>query len=198
MTELEKMERAKMYIDKLANGINPIDNMVIPDGDAVNNVRLSRCFFYVSDVLRQVIDNGGVVSAKRMKKVPFAITFEKIQKYEFSDEAIALSKIADRINELIDTNTMKKISYRNIAGWLVEIGMLEVLTKTDGKTSKVPTEMGKNIGISTELRIGQYGNYEIVVYNHTAQQFIIDNIDAIIENIKKQKEKSIFDKEKET
>lgn len=197
MTELEKMERAKMYIDKLANGINPIDDRVIPDGDAVNNVRLSRCFFYVSDVLRQVIENGGVVSAKRMKKVPFAITFEKIQKYEFSDEAIALSKIADRINELIDTNTMKKISYRNIAGWLVEIGMLEVLTKTDGKTSKVPTEMGKNIGISTELRIGQYGNYEIVVYNHTAQQFIIDNIDAIIENIKKQKEKSVFDKEKE-
>lgn len=25
MTELEKIERAKMYMDKLANGINPID-----------------------------------------------------------------------------------------------------------------------------------------------------------------------------
>ena len=26
MTELEKIERAKMYMDKLANGINPIND----------------------------------------------------------------------------------------------------------------------------------------------------------------------------
>ena len=47
MTELEKIERAKMYMDKLANGINPIDDSVVPDEDIVNNVRLSRCFFFV-------------------------------------------------------------------------------------------------------------------------------------------------------
>ena len=45
MTELETLERAKMYMDNLANGINPIDGSVIPDEDIVNNVRLSRCFF---------------------------------------------------------------------------------------------------------------------------------------------------------
>ena len=55
MTELEKMQRAKMYIDKLANGINPIDDAAAPENDVINNVRLSRCFFYVSDILRQVI-----------------------------------------------------------------------------------------------------------------------------------------------
>ena len=58
MTELETLERAKMYMEKLANGINPIDGSVIPDEDIVNNVRLSRCFFYVSDVLRQVMRRG--------------------------------------------------------------------------------------------------------------------------------------------
>ena len=31
MTELETLERAKMYMEKLANGINPIDGSVIPD-----------------------------------------------------------------------------------------------------------------------------------------------------------------------
>ena len=44
MTELEKIERAKMYMDKLANGINPIDDTMAPDDDLINNVRLSRCF----------------------------------------------------------------------------------------------------------------------------------------------------------
>ena len=33
MTELETLERAKMYMEKLANGINPIDDTVIPDED---------------------------------------------------------------------------------------------------------------------------------------------------------------------
>ena len=59
MTELEKIEYAKGFMDKLANGINPLDGTPIPDGDIVNNVRLSRCFFYVSDILRRVIENGG-------------------------------------------------------------------------------------------------------------------------------------------
>ena len=67
MTELEKIERARMYIDKLANGINPIDDTVVPDGDIINNVRLSRCLFFVSDVLRQVIENGGMRSAADRK-----------------------------------------------------------------------------------------------------------------------------------
>ena len=31
MTELEKMQRAKMYIDKMANGINPIDDTAAPE-----------------------------------------------------------------------------------------------------------------------------------------------------------------------
>ena len=67
MTELEKIERAKMYMDKLANGINPIDDTMAPDDDLINNVRLSRCFFFVSDVLRQVIENGGTKTAVNKK-----------------------------------------------------------------------------------------------------------------------------------
>ncbi len=59
MTELETLERAKMYLEKLANGVNPIDGSRIPDEEVVNNVRLSRCFFYVADVLRHVFENGG-------------------------------------------------------------------------------------------------------------------------------------------
>ena len=68
MTELELLERAKMYMDKLANGINPLDDTFIPENDIVNNVRLSRCFFYVSDVLRQVIEKGGVTPKKKNPK----------------------------------------------------------------------------------------------------------------------------------
>lgn len=33
MTELEIMQRAKAYIDQLANGINPIDGTSVADSD---------------------------------------------------------------------------------------------------------------------------------------------------------------------
>ena len=73
MTELEIMERARLYMEKLANGINPLTDEPVGEDDVINNVRLYRCFFYVTDVLRQVIENGGVESAgpvAKKKKLP--------------------------------------------------------------------------------------------------------------------------------
>jgi hypothetical protein len=65
MTELEKMQRAKLYIDKLAGGIDPLTDAEVPGDSVLNNVRLSRCFYYVSDILRQVIENGGTAQPDR-------------------------------------------------------------------------------------------------------------------------------------
>ena len=64
MTELEKIAYAKSFIDKLAQGINPLNDTPIPDNEVVNNPRLCRCFFYVSEVLAQVIINGRKSGAK--------------------------------------------------------------------------------------------------------------------------------------
>ena len=98
MTELEKMQRAKMYIDKLANGINPIDDTAAPENDVINNVRLSRCFFYVSDILRQVIENGGTAKAiKSAPKSPFFLTDE--QKNAISHRGKALRAMAAWLQE---------------------------------------------------------------------------------------------------
>ena len=38
MTELEKIEYAKSFIDKLANGINPLDDSPIPDNDIARKI----------------------------------------------------------------------------------------------------------------------------------------------------------------
>lgn len=87
MTELEILERARMYIEKLANGINPLDDSKIPDSDLVNQVRLSRCFSYVSGVLQQVIENGGTAlptKEKKTKKSRFSLQYEKRSAFRIS------------------------------------------------------------------------------------------------------------------
>ena len=67
MTELEIMQRAKMYMDKLAQGIDPISDQEMPEDSVLNNVRLARCFFYVSGILAQVIANGGKIASTPKK-----------------------------------------------------------------------------------------------------------------------------------
>lgn len=182
MTELEKIERAKMYMDKLANGINPIDDTIVPDDDLINNVRLSRCFFFVSDVLRQVIENGETKSVvnKKPKKRPLEIPFEKRSQFSYSKIPIPASEIAKRINSLADNDNMKKLTYSGILTWLTEIGMMEWTVTPDGKRTKRPTKIGEETGISVEERMGNNGPYQVVVYNNDAQHFIIDNLDAIL------------------
>ncbi len=185
MTELEKIERAKMYIDKLANGVNPIDDSIVPEQDAINNVRLSRCFFFVSDVLRQVIENGGIGPQKKAvhkeKKLPFSLPVEQRNSFQFSEDPIAISVLARRINDLINTNEMAPLKYSSITSWLVAIGMLSLPNPDSLRKTKIPTPEGNRIGITSEERVGQNGPYTGVFYDETAQHFIMDNLDAILE-----------------
>jgi hypothetical protein len=180
MTELEKIEYAKSFIDKLANGINPLDDSPIPDNDITNNVRLSRCFFYVSDILRQVIENGGTTSPKKKAKNAFNITQEQLSRFSYSETPISISEIAKKINDLVDTEHVKQLSYRQLTAWLIGINALAEQPTVNGKTQKRPTETGRQLGISLETRNGMSGEYQVVVYNKDAQMFILDNIGAII------------------
>ena len=185
MTDLEMMQRAKTYMDKLANGINPLDDTTLSENDIVNNVRISRCLFYVSDVLRQVIENNGRVRKKRIPREEFHISFEDIQQFPFSDTPIPISEIANRINKITQSDHMKKISHRHLSDWLISIGMLYWETNPNGKATKRPTESGNELGITTELRHGTQGDYTVVLYNLSAQHFIIDNIESVITMMRK-------------
>lgn len=178
MTEIEKIAYAKLFVDKLANGINPLDDSLIKDDDIINNVRISRCLFFVSDVLKQVIENGS--KKKKSTKVPFALTMEKRAKFKYSDTPISVSEITKRFNDLITNEDMKKLSHRNITEWLVSIEMLYEMIKPDGKTTKHPTEHGMSIGITTESRTGMRGEYLVTLYNINAQEFIVNNLDAVL------------------
>lgn len=188
MTELEKIEYTKSYMDKLANGINPLDDTPIPEGDLANNVRLSRCFFYVSDILRQVIENGGInpptvrpERQPRMVKEAFHLSEEARATLKVTDTPLSVSEIASLLNDTIDDQAMKKISAPSINSWLVDRGFLEVVERPNGKTQKLPTADGRELGILTEEKIGQYGPYTAVLFSASAQAFIYDHIGAVVE-----------------
>lgn len=181
MTELEMINRAKTYIDKLANGVNPLTDEPVSENDIVNNVRISRCFFYISDLLRRFAEGGFPEAAKKGKKQPFIITEEQRKRFEFSETPISVSEIARRFNAAVNTEGAVQMRYSGITFWLIESGLLSVDRREDGREVKLPIAAGMELGISQEVRSGANGSYTVVVYNENAQRYIVDNIDAILE-----------------
>lgn len=177
MTELEKMKRAEMYLRKMAEGINPLTDEYVDDSDVINNVRITRCLYYVADVLQQVISNNGVVGTQvKRKRADFYITDEQYALLAPFEQPVFAKDIVNRINEITADNNCKKFSARWISGYFISIGMLTVVN--DGK---IATDAGKEFGIITEVRNSiQYGEYHVNRYSPNAQRFIIDNLEAII------------------
>jgi hypothetical protein len=115
----------------LANGINPLDDMPIPENEIVNNVRISRCFFYVSNLLQREIEQGFRNQPKEKKsgRAPFSLTPEQLQQFEYSVQPITATAIGRKLNwivrEEIEAKKMKRFSNKKILYWLCSIGLIE-------------------------------------------------------------------------
>lgn len=192
MTEVEKIQYAKTFLDKLAKGINPIDDTPLPPGDVASNQRLSRCFAYVSEILSQVIQNGGTTPAAKpkQKRTAFSLPAEVRAKLRAEEKPLTVSEIADALNGLVDLSVMKRITGAGINNWLIQLGLLEIKVTPDGKNRRRPTPRGISMGLSTEERKGQYGPFTVVLFSPAAQQFVYDNIEAALETKRKRSAKA--------
>jgi len=177
MQDNNKTLIAKDWILKLANGINPLDGNALKEDDIVNNVHISRCLFYVAELL----DYAAQKAVKKGKTYDsaFFISTADLSRI-FIAERTGIANFAKEINKVIPEN-MKPLSYNTILNWLVNNGYLEEAYLDDGKKIKRPTPEGVAVGISAELKEGTNGPYWAVEYNPNAQRFILNNIYAIIE-----------------
>lgn len=167
----------------MANGINPLTDEKIPDSDLVNNIRISRCLFYVNSVLGEIITNGGIYD-KKSGILPFNLSREDISRYQYIDEDLTMSKIVKRINDLKNNDNMSNLKTVDVVKWLVSIGILAVV-EVNGKSVKVPTDMGKSMGIYLEHRTRLNNEYDVVIYKRNMQEFIINNFEMLLEFLNK-------------
>ena len=183
MDEKRLVEHANGYIKQMAKGINPLTGENVPDSDLINNVKISRCLFYVSEVLdkyTELIESSG----KRNKsKAKFYAKSEDFNNFVYFNEPTYLSILTKAINELYNKDDMRKLPAAAISNWLVSQGFLMNYTREDGRLSKKPTSLGNNLGISQIVKEGKNSPYSLNVYNREAQKFIIDNIEEISKSI---------------
>ena len=132
MTELETMQRAQMYLNKLAQGVDPISNQAVPADSALNQARLAKCFRYVSEVLGQVIANGGVVG-QRVKTMDFAITPQQLAGVPVTSYPVRITELTDALYQAAGNPDMKKPNVNKFTEWLMVKGLMKKEQGADGK-----------------------------------------------------------------
>lgn len=173
----EEIMKLKGNLNKLANGIDPQTGIFVDEYLPLSRFN-KRILLDAEQVMDTILQIGiKQISEKRREKLPFFLSEEDRRKIDLSENPITISALTDRLNEVINTEYVKRITAKQITDWLMAEEYLEKYVDEDKKVYRIATEKGKSIGISTINRTSEAGQvYPVNVYNTSAQEFIIQHI----------------------
>lgn len=194
MEKIELVERAKMYIKLLSDGVHPVTGEEIPGDSAFLDEKVKRCFAFISQVLDEYVELSAKVekleSEKEKttivvpKKQEFSITQEQCNNIKLSKEPITVLSFMKNINSVIDADSMEKLTSTRINKWLSKRGFVttEKIQTMVSKTVYKPSDFAMKIGIVEEEIVDKKSG-EVkaqIKLGESAQLFILENLEEII------------------
>lgn len=173
----------KQNLDLLLDGIDPESKIPFGEDSVLNSDYNREMLNKISKILEYLIKIGMVPSVDKRKKFDFYITETQKQLIEISEKPISISEFIYKVNEVIDTSNMKKLSATTVTKWLTDTGYLKITTNSNGMQFKVLTEKANKLGLICVEKTNKYGNkYNVNLYPSRAQKFILENLDGIVNN----------------
>ena len=211
---IKKMYRAKVYLDEMRQGIDPVSKLPVPDDSVIRQEKVKNCFFFLSELLDELInefepkgeDNvpeellSGTPEENLEKTAeetvnstlePFHMNYEQVKKVTITKKPVAASTFIRNINKALNRKTTRPIRAKDINGWLREKGFIEEraiqIIKED--TEFYPTAQASSVGLLLESKPINNGQADkhFIKFSEAGQQFILDNIDDIAEYAKNNK-----------
>ena len=194
MEKIKLIERAKMYLKLLGDGVHPVTGDVIPEDSVFMDEKVKRCFSFISQVLDEYVELTEKVekleSEKKKttivvpKKQDFSITQEQCDNIRLSKEPITVLSFMKNINSVIDSDSMEKLTSTRINKWLSKRGLVttEKVQTMVSKTVYKPSDFAMKIGIVEEEVVDKKSG-EVkaqIKLGESAQLFIIENLEEII------------------
>ena len=196
MEKLELVERAKMYMKLLCDGVHPVTGEEIPTNSALADGKVKRCFAFISEVLDEYAElTERVERLEREKdkqvvvlqtKQQFTISREQCESIRLSREPLSVLAFMKNINSVIDSDTTEKLSSTRINKWLTDKGLVitDKVPTLVSKTVYKPSEFASRIGIVEEEVVDKKSG-EVksqIKLSERAQLFIIENLEDIVAN----------------
>lgn len=132
MEKTALIERAKMYLQLLGNGVHPVTGEELPNDSAFVDAKVKRCFAFISEILDEYVQLSEKVAqleqdkAKNIIIIPqkqvFSLTQEQCDNIKLSKEPITVLSFMKNINAVIDATTTEKLSSTRINKWLAGKG----------------------------------------------------------------------------
>lgn len=178
------LETAIIYVKRLAEGNNPINNQPLEEDTVLNNPNVIRCMYFVREVLEEVFANGGTVqkkeTSKRKGNAIKSFPEEILTKFEYKEDKGIVSLLS-QIYEPVKGEGYKRITPQVINKLLAANGyIVEVESEEFRKKIKVPSEKGIAIGMRAERLEYPTGTYISIYYNKQAQEFFVTNFMKLI------------------
>lgn len=174
MIDKSRLRTAQDWIEKLANGINPLTLEPVKEDDIVNNVHISRCFFFVCEMLEKVETEEPASKRKRA----FWMSAREAEQIVISNPC-GIAQFTKTVNEFIPTD-MKPLSAAMVIKWLRNNGYLYETKKDDKHKTNLPTEKGIQLGITIKVQQDSEGqDFQRVLYDISAQKIMLRNIESI-------------------
>ena len=194
MERIELVERAKMYLQLLSNGVHPVTGQSVPRDSAFVDPKVKRCFSFITEILDEYVELKAKVEQLEKekekntivvaKKQVFTITQEQCNCIKLSKEPISVMALMKNINAVIDTETTEKLSSTRLNKWLVNRGLVasEKVKTVISKTVYKPSDNAVRIGITEEAFVDKKSG-EVktqIKLEECAQLFIIENLEEIV------------------
>ena len=202
MNKRQVIQHAKEYMDMLSKGIDPIRQQEIGTDSVVMEPRLQKCFAFVSNILEELLANEGYVALPYdgldapanatapqyelvRRKDPFRLSQEQRRSVIIAKDPITPNTFVNHINRVVDSGAMEKLSIKSINAWLlkneyvVQTKQPTVVTKTVMKPMLKAARIGIEETETTDPNTGEI-KYRIML-TPKAQQFLLDNLDGILE-----------------
>lgn len=170
---IERLRQAKMFIEYLASGIDPVTN-TDADAGTLHNEEIRSCFRFISEILAWEIYNADTGDSAAPD---FYITEEQSAALRTFAYNCKVRELAGEINRVTESNGTKKMSATWINDWLEAEGYLY---RSNFK-NRVASEKGKALGITTERREKENGiDYYMNLHSPESQSFIYGHIADIL------------------
>jgi len=175
------LKKSKDYIDKLVEGINPVNGKPISTREVIYDYKVSRQLEFLSEYIKNEISR--LESNEKTKKeddddelIEFELTDNELKKIKLSEKPISLADICNMLNHLRPSSKMRKLKAISAIEVLNAFGMIDRVRR-----KIIPTEQGAALGIQFKEFQSNGATLTKVLYSKEAQQFVIDHLKEITE-----------------
>lgn len=84
--DMKKLETAIVYLQRISDGNNPINNLPADEDSVLNNPNVIRCMFFVKEILEEVKRNNGYIGKKAKKSDRMDFPIEVLRSFIYRED----------------------------------------------------------------------------------------------------------------